>query len=368
LEDCGHIFEVTGLDRWMDQKESGTDSKAVEIQFKFCPKCKTSIRRSLRYGNIIKQTLYDMEEVKKRVEANDIEYERMVKTIQGSLCSMENSLVHNEWQHYRIKGYFDIIKNRDRLFADDSKRAHVTHVRPKLAPHEINTLLFQTKNLPGVFKLLDATLKLKKGYEFENMKIYAKDVEAHLLRLCDMITMMNLTDQNKTDINLEFNRLSTLLQLFQLCASLMCAEKVEKNDLKFLNDSVIRLNSAGTNSKDHITDECTSELCSKFKVIKKKYGIGTITKQEKMEIVKAIGLSKGHWFKCPNGHYYCIGECGGAMQMAKCPECSATIGGTQHRLTAGNVHAPEMDNSRHAAWSDAANLQNYDPAEIMDIN
>ena len=46
----------------------------------------------------------------------------------------------------------------------------------------------------------------------------------------------------------------------------------------------------------------------------------------KRQIVKAIGLAKGHWFKCPNGHYYCIGECGDAMQEVKCPECGAKIG------------------------------------------
>jgi hypothetical protein len=32
-----------------------------------------------------------------------------------------------------------------------------------------------------------------------------------------------------------------------------------------------------------------------------------------IEIMKAIGLDKGHWNKCPNGHFYVIGECGGAM-------------------------------------------------------
>jgi len=59
LQDCGHIFEVTGLNQWMDQQDSGTVSKAVEVQFKCCPKCKTSVRKSLRYGNVIKHTLRD---------------------------------------------------------------------------------------------------------------------------------------------------------------------------------------------------------------------------------------------------------------------------------------------------------------------
>ncbi len=43
--------------------------------------------------------------------------------------------------------------------------------------------------------------------------------------------------------------------------------------------------------------------------------------------VDALGLSKGHWNKCPNGHFYVIGECGGAMQVSRCPDCRAVIGG-----------------------------------------
>ena len=53
---------------------------------------------------------------------------------------------------------------------------------------------------------------------------------------------------------------------------------------------------------------------------------------------------------CPNGHTYCIGDCGGAMQESKCPECKCTIGGTQHRLTAGNRVATEMDGATQSAW------------------
>ena len=31
-------------------------------------------------------------------------------------------------------------------------------------------------------------------------------------------------------------------------------------------------------------------------------------------IIKAMGLSAGHWFECPNGHPYIITECGGATE------------------------------------------------------
>jgi hypothetical protein len=47
----------------------------------------------------------------------------------------------------------------------------------------------------------------------------------------------------------------------------------------------------------------------------------------KKMIIEAVGLGSGHWFECPNGHPYVIGECGGAMEKSLCPECKAEIGG-----------------------------------------
>lgn len=46
--------------------------------------------------------------------------------------------------------------------------------------------------------------------------------------------------------------------------------------------------------------------------------------------------------RCPNGHVYIIGECGGAMQHGRCPECGAAIGGSGHELEATNARAEEV--------------------------
>ena len=81
-------------------------------------------------------------------------------------------------------------------------------------------------------------------------------------------------------------------------------------------------------------------------------------------IIKAIGAKVGSWYKCPMGHYYQIGECGGAMQISTCPDCGAKIGGQSHQLLETNRHAREFDQSTHAAWSEGANLQNFDLQEL----
>ena len=73
---------------------------------------------------------------------------------------------------------------------------------------------------------------------------------------------------------------------------------------------------------------------------------------ERKMIVKAMAtdLQFGAWHKCPNNHIYAIGNCGGAMESRKCPECDETIGGAHHKLTSGNKVATEMDGATRSAW------------------
>merc|ERR1712179_227437 len=57
---------------------------------------------------------------------------------------------------------------------------------------------------------------------------------------------------------------------------------------------------------------------------------------ERKEILAAMGYGQGHWYTCPNGHVYAIGNCGGAVHTSRCPDCRATVGGGDHALFAGN--------------------------------
>ncbi|OBZ65601.1 hypothetical protein A0H81_14501 [Grifola frondosa] len=66
--------------------------------------------------------------------------------------------------------------------------------------------------------------------------------------------------------------------------------------------------------------------------------------QEKSDIVKAFNFShRGHFYNCENGHTFVIGECGGAMQASRCPECHAPVGGNQHTLISSNARAAEYE-------------------------
>ena len=78
-------------------------------------------------------------------------------------------------------------------------------------------------------------------------------------------------------------------------------------------------------------------------------GLG-VSDVERREILAAMGLPQGHWYTCPNGHVYAIGECGGATQESTCPECGERIGGTSHRLLDTNNIATQMDGATRSAY------------------
>ena len=56
LLDCGHCFTYEGLDTWFNQTDNESNSK-IDIKLKECPRCKTPVWRSTRYGQIVNRQL-----------------------------------------------------------------------------------------------------------------------------------------------------------------------------------------------------------------------------------------------------------------------------------------------------------------------
>ena len=56
-----------------------------------------------------------------------------------------------------------------------------------------------------------------------------------------------------------------------------------------------------------------------------------------------LATHSGHWYNCVNGHPFAIGECGMAMELARCPECGAPVGGEHHRTVQGVTRAINME-------------------------
>ena len=98
---------------YMDMPNNNEDNRHV-IQLKTCPRCKTAIRRSLRYGNVVKQQLLDIEKVKAKVNGNEEEIEAMKKELEIRLNDLKRRFdaedEMKEWD--RLKGRLEGMSNK----------------------------------------------------------------------------------------------------------------------------------------------------------------------------------------------------------------------------------------------------------------
>ncbi|CAF1167216.1 unnamed protein product [Rotaria sordida] len=333
LPDCGHIIEVTSLDQWIKDFENNPNNKTA-IRFPECPRCRQRIYQCTRYMSILNRVHESISQVKRKILGNKsqeemdnrrtqliAEYEKIKRNLQ------KINLVQS------IKDLFSELYKENRFFSDDMFNL-MTNILTFL--NEIDAVL------------IDGRKKLKESM-FEDL---VNDPLRHIMKyLSEPRRNRNFAEQQLNDIQSEFKRIRRVIHIEGLVSTL---KQTLKEDEKECIDSMQHL----TKKSGPFTDEDRQkfdDLVRKFEQIHHLPGLG-ITDSERINIVRALNISKGHWFICPNGHPYVITECGGASQESQCPDCGEQIGGQNHHLLESNHHFGLMDGSQHAAWSNEANL------------
>ena len=235
--------------------------------------------------------------------------------------------------------------------------------RNNLHPCEINSMFVQVSILKRVLGVKEIIAGIKRSVVSKlkpHFAICDLDIACDALATLKTFVMQNfLSPQQISEASCETRRISCMARIIELLCKLHeHGSKISPGNQSKIDRAALKIQQSGREG-EKMTEENETALLKLIKEFSEEYSVSGLSEQERLMVVKAVGLKKGHWFKCPEGHYYCIGECGGAMQKAKCMECGAVIGGERHTLTSGNLHAPEMDGSRFAAWSEAANLNNY---------
>ncbi|XP_019395339.1 PREDICTED: NFX1-type zinc finger-containing protein 1, partial [Crocodylus porosus] len=322
LEDCGHIFESQGLDYYMDEDESA-------VKLKVCPSCQTPIRKNLRYGTIVKKRLEEIEKVKEK--------------IQGPAREIETS-------RHRLQAMLEGKAVLRRVLPTKYDRLEERLKQPNLSTKSIGLL----ENLINFYeRVADLTGSLGKldPSEREVLRKRLAEVQEWLSK-----ERLSFSSQELSDLQSEMQRVTYLANLLTRCSGAGTRLSTAlARDVAALRAVLQRTG--------RFTPEDEAAVRVKMEELKAALpasGLG-ISEEERVQIVSAIGCPRGHWFKCKNGHVYVIGECGGAMEQGRCPECQAVIGGRNHALDDSNRLAPEMDGAAHAAWSDTANnLLNFE--------
>ena len=338
LPDCRHIVESTGMDEWIRSRyEADGSSNNNTITLPECPKCKTPIRTSLRYGNVVKRAMAAIERIKRKqygdADQNEAERYRLINDITLEL------------------GDHEVFEKRllDELDSDNvaaGKHEQLLSFNDLAALRNLFTIKKRIERLNTKTHSASLTpLQLQHvRYELDKIDELIFDKSKSQLRLCE-------EGQRLQDVMCELDRIEFLINYYMLrnrnadadnnTMSLTSIVEIGRLLADMESHLVKRVRRFETGVRERV-EKAFGELKKLCKV--------ELTREEKLEIVKAMGVRKGSWYECPNGHLYCIGECGGAMQEARCPECKATIGGSNHRVVTGNRFAGHMDDAEAPAW------------------
>ncbi|XP_043397834.1 NFX1-type zinc finger-containing protein 1 [Chelonia mydas] len=300
LEDCGHVLEVQGLDRWMDGEPD--NSQTQHVQLKVCPRCATPIQHNTRYNNVIKAIQQKIEAIKLKIQGNREELE-----------------VGKQQLLLRLNSDRDLV-----AWAGMERSIMNTVSRQSLLDLE-NTLNF----FASLSRLKQQAQKCTVARE-RNLKRKIEAVERWLIRNRHAFTAQQLRECRN-----EITRISYLGNIFERLSG------YENKQASLSTEAVALANEAigVLQRQDPFTqsrEESLQRVLEKIEEWLPATGL-QLSEAERVMITEAMQFGRGHWYRCPQGHLYTIGECGRPMQQSSCPECGATIGGQNHALTRDNV-------------------------------
>ena len=283
LEDCGHVLEVGGMDQWMELSEPSTEG-AVDVQLKCCPKCKTPVRRSRRYGTIVNRTLADIEEVKTRIIGDQAKIKAAKQRVSTALANVHMRSVSVN------------VQLRSRPVARKINSPVASKINDiKHCMENARLCLEEATCLENITNLLSVLLKLRKAMSDITDDQLVEEMNA--LEKWALTSRRRLTEQEQTDMSRETTRLTLRVTAGQLSQWMRQGTGDVSKSLSTSFDATVQLLTGGTS----LSDEQLKSADLTLQEVRKAVGIGQFTDVEKLQVVKAVGLAKGHWFKCPNG-------------------------------------------------------------------
>ncbi|KAI8436677.1 hypothetical protein MSG28_010165 [Choristoneura fumiferana] len=307
LQDCSHILDVETLDNFMK-------SETETIQIPQCPMCRKPIVNTYRYKDMINKMLRnDINPIKEKVYGK--EPQRILK--RGELL---RKIVNIDMAHKLAFG------NQDWKLAYEVivKAINQTNKR---------TSLLQLDMYHIYLDLLETLGEYNAKYIRGNLSDLKAEMESQMKLLCTVLitNKQKISQQQQADLGNEMKRLNSIIQLSTI-----------------RNHSSYKISQSNPNvaqaSKDATVAVLTWRIYSEATAVQWLKRLqdalkvsGIVSKEERNMVVRAVGVGAGNWYKCPNGHFYCVGECGAARQSGRCVECGLRIGlgGLGMRMQAG---------------------------------
>ncbi|KAH7109262.1 hypothetical protein B0J11DRAFT_601729 [Dendryphion nanum] len=393
VSSCGHIVRMVDLDSFLqmdtayDIKPDGT-IKQIKASEPFssqelkslpeCIECRGSLRRLNRYGRLVRRVLLD-ESTKRFVTTAGAQYGPLVER----LFEAQQELVRTEARLINaiLPPTLHLAGNRDQNVQAVQRIMEGCIRYNKMNATRLAISQYLTKvhrdgaPFARIRELVEIALQNAGQNIPRNSENPVAQVAFHIMALALMIRcdMSILADTLKEIGKFHNNTFCAKMKVnFRTCRSeceelvhdamkakdyeraveghvffaRYCAMKLSFNpDLKTVrtvkSESTLHIEAAYDLCKMHGGKIRTliSEVRDVERSIKGATFLQSIISQERCSVImamsKELGRGIGQWYTCANGHPFSVGEYGLAMQVARCPQCGAPIGGLDHQLTQG---------------------------------
>lgn len=194
LKGCGHVLEVTGMDRWMTKTESNLSTRMD----KGCPACFDPIYQSVRYHNYTNNAIQNLISAKVVAFGNPM----LLKAEKASL--LKRIIVHRESFSQTVAKIVSVLES-------DVSQFELSFVR------EIIDIVSEMKNLLASLSLSanmhQASALREKVFAMQDMIIQMMDVEE-----INGFSVVNFGSHSELDkLRLEVSRINCLRYLYE-CA------------------------------------------------------------------------------------------------------------------------------------------------------
>ena len=371
-----------------------------EVKFKGCPECRHPLREIQRYNRVTRKALLD-ETTKKFLSWSNatfvnlaIRYEKEVQRLSElSVTSMRSAEVESQVTGGSVKlsgSGKECVKTLRRFRRLEERLFQLFRFRSSLAGY-LKQVNEREQPFQKVFDLCRAQQgseeTARSGFKFDETIVQTRQrllAESLLLR-CDATILgealkvraegAGLVDRNDwvvVPISVDLSRLRLSCEDLEKEARARQQPRIEAEALlSQARFAALERTFRGLNGSDNLASALREvgdlALKAAFQLSqaypRQTTGIGDemevvermlrdsvfytqVTSEERMEVLQAMSREfrgTGHWYICPNGHPYTIGECGGAMQASRCPQCNAAIGGRDHDLAEGNERADDLE-------------------------
>jgi len=399
---CGHFLTIQSMDGLMDirkyydmveidEREVPMAVKSSLVPFsmddiKKCATCRGSLRDLARYGRLVRRAILD-ESMKKFILWVNGAYVPLAQDVLREIGSLSNksemwhlhSLAAGKELNIKLARTKQIESLRNALGTYKKRWTPLLSLRNRLMSfhnqvtkeeqpynkvRQIVEIAQRRRNKVGQFHFDESVLQTK-GAVLSQSLLLRLDISF----LTDLLWLRDNVPGAKPKIIMD-------LKLWRSdCRGLLNVAESSQRPLQLVEAyiylaqlySMERWHSSTTENADHCQKEgkkhveIAKDICTKNptqtkgmleeieqaeKSLRDSTFYTVVSSEERMAVVKAMATEfhgTGHWYYCENGHPFTIGECGMPMQLARCPECNAQVGGQQHRAVDGITHATDLE-------------------------